>query len=86
METKNVYKDLWNGKDRLNNYEYPKDSKYFDKTYKRVIGKFEDEVAGIPVTEFTTIRSVQLRKRQKQRRQNSKRNQKECNEKRYQTH
>ena len=42
--------------DRFDNNDYPSDSQYFDKTNKKVIGKFQDEVASIPLTEFIGLR------------------------------
>ena len=36
---------------------HPKDSKFFDSTNKKVIGKFKDEPAGIPIVEFIGPRS-----------------------------
>ena len=45
-------------KDRLfDNSNYPENSPYFNKTNKKVIGKFKDEAAGVPVTEFVGLRS-----------------------------
>ena len=57
IETEDVYRDFWNDKDKFDNSDYPKDSQYFDKTNKKVIGKFKDEAAGIPITEFAGLRS-----------------------------
>ena len=57
IETKDVYKDFWNDKDKFDNSDYPENSQYFDKTNKKVIGKFKDEAAGIPITEFVGLRS-----------------------------
>ena len=57
IETKDVYKDFWNDKDRFDNSDYPENSQYFNKTNKKVIGKFKDEAAGIPITEFVGLRS-----------------------------
>ena len=57
IETEDVYKDFWNDKDRFDNSDYPEDSPYFNKTNKKVIGKFKDEAAGIPVVEFIGLRS-----------------------------
>lgn len=34
----------------------PKNNKYYDPTNKKVIVKFKDEAAGIPVTEFVGLR------------------------------
>ena len=35
----------------------PKKSQYFNKTNKKVIGKFKDDAAGILITEVTGLRS-----------------------------
>ena len=42
--------------DRFDNSDYPSDFQYFDKTNKKVIGKFQDEAASIPLTEFIGLR------------------------------
>ena len=52
-----MYQDFWNDKDRFDNSDYPENSPYFDKTNKKVIGKFKDEAAGIPITEVVGLRS-----------------------------
>ena len=57
IEAKDVYKDFWKDKDKFDNSDYPEDSKYFNKTNKKVIGKFKDEAAGIPICEFVGLRS-----------------------------
>ena len=57
IETEDVYQDFWNDKDRFDNSDYPESSQYFNKTNKKVIGKFKDEAAGIPITEFVDLRS-----------------------------
>ena len=57
IETKDVYQDFWNDKDRFDNSDYPENSPDFNKTNKKVIGKFKDEAAGIPVVEFVGLRS-----------------------------
>ena len=57
IEAKDVYKDFWKDKDRFDNSDYSKDSKYFDNTNKKVIGKFKDEAAGVPICEFVGLRS-----------------------------
>ena len=57
IEAEDVYRDFWSDKDKFDNSDYPQDSPYFDKTNKKVIGKFKDEAAGIPVTEFVGLRS-----------------------------
>ena len=57
IETEDVYRDFWNDKDRFDNSDYPESSPYFDKTNKKIIGKFKDEACGIPITEFVGLRS-----------------------------
>ena len=57
IEAEDVYRDFWNDKDRFDNSDYPENSPYFDKANKKVIGKFKDEAAGIPITEFVGLRS-----------------------------
>ena len=57
IEAKDVYKDFWKDKDRFDNSDYSKDSKYFDNTNKKVIGKFKDEAAGVPICEFVGLPS-----------------------------
>ena len=57
IKTKDVYQDFLNDKDRFDNSDYQENSPYFDKTNKKVIGKFKDETCGIPITEFIGLRS-----------------------------
>ena len=52
-----AYKDFWADKDKFDNSDYAKDSPYFDAANKRVIGKFKDEAAGVPIVEFIGLRS-----------------------------
>ena len=55
IEAKDVYKDFWNDKDKFDNSDYSESSTYFDKTNKKVIGKFKDEAAGLPICEFVGL-------------------------------
>ena len=57
IEAKDVYKDFWIDKDKFDNSDYLESSPYFDKTNKKVIGKFKDEAAGVPISEFVGLRS-----------------------------
>ena len=57
FEAEDVYKDFWKDKDKFDNSGYSKDSAYFDPTNKKVIGKFKDEAAGMPIKEFLRLRS-----------------------------
>ena len=57
IEAEDVYQKFWNDKNRFDNSDYPKSSPYFDKANKKVIGKFKDEAAGVPICEFIGLRS-----------------------------
>ncbi|XP_068737901.1 uncharacterized protein [Montipora capricornis] len=57
IETSDVYQDFWNDKDKFDNSDYPENSPFYSNTNKKVIGKFKDEAAGIPITEFVGLRS-----------------------------
>ena len=57
IEAKDVYQDFWNDKDKFDNSDYPENSIYFDKTNKKVIGKFKDECCSVPICEFVGLRS-----------------------------
>ena len=57
IEAKDVYKDFFKDKDKFDNSDYPEYSPFLYKTNKKVIGKFKDESAGIPIIEFVGLRS-----------------------------
>jgi hypothetical protein len=60
LKTKDVYEDFKEIGERLDcwdNSDYPKDSPYFSTYNKKVIGKFKDEAAGVPIIEFVGLRS-----------------------------
>ena len=57
IEAKHVYKDFFKDKDKFDNSDYPEYSPFFYKENKKVIGKFKDEAAGIPIIEFIGLRS-----------------------------
>ena len=57
IEAEDVYKNFWNDKDKFDNSDYSESSPYFDKTNKKVIGKFKDEATGVPICEFVGLRS-----------------------------
>ena len=75
IEAEDVYQDFWNDKDKFDNSDYPESSPYFDKTNKKVIGKFKDEAAGVPICEFVGLRSKMnsYTKDNQKRRKNSQR-------------
>ena len=56
IEARDVYSDFWNDKDKFDNSDYSESSQYYDKTNKKVIGKFKDEAAGVPICEFVGLR------------------------------
>ena len=57
IESNDVYQDFWNNKNKFDNSDYPENSQFYDKSNKKVIGKFKDEASGIPITEFIGLRS-----------------------------
>ena len=57
IEANDVYKDFFKDKYKFDNSDYPEYSPFFDKTNKKVIGKFKDEAAGVPIIEFVGLRS-----------------------------
>ena len=57
IETEDAYKDFWSDKDKFDNSDYPENSPYFDKTNKKVIGKFKDEASGTLIKELIGLRS-----------------------------
>ena len=57
IEADDIYQDFFNDKEKFDFSEYDKSSKFFDKTNKKVIGKFKDECHGRPITEFIGLRS-----------------------------
>ena len=57
IETPDAYADFFNNKDIFDNSDYNKKSPFYFDHNKKVIGKFKDEAAGIPVTEFVGLRS-----------------------------
>ena len=57
IETKDVYADFWENKDKFDNCDYNKESPFHFTTNKKVIGKFKDEACGVPITEFIGLKS-----------------------------
>ena len=56
IEDEDVHKDFWTDKDMFDNSDYPENSPYYCNTNKKVIGKFKDEAAGVPICEFVGLR------------------------------
>ena len=57
IETNDIYNDFFKDNNKFDNSDYPENSPYFNKTNKKVIGKFKDETSGIPIIEFIGLRS-----------------------------
>ena len=57
IETLDAYADFFKDKNKFDNSDYNKKSPFYFDENKKVIGKFKDEAAGIPVTEFVGLRS-----------------------------
>jgi len=56
IQTDDVYEDMLKHKEMYDFSEYPEEHKCFDKTNKKVIGKFKDEAKGRIITEFIGLR------------------------------
>ena len=57
ISTKDAYKHFFIDKDLFDNSDYNKTSKFFFLENKKVIGKFTDEAAGMPIVEFVGFKS-----------------------------
>ena len=57
IQSENVYEKLFKWKHLFDFSNYLKDSKFFDETNKKVIGKMKDEFGGVIVTEFVGLKS-----------------------------
>ena len=59
FETKSgdVYEEFFKHKHLFDSSNYLKDSKFFDETNKKVIGKMKDEFGGVIVEEFVELKS-----------------------------
>ena len=57
IKSENVYEEFFKWKDLFDFSNYSKDSKFFDKTNKKVIGKMEDEFGRIIANECVGLKS-----------------------------
>ena len=57
IKSENVYKDVFKWKDLFDFSNYSKDSKFYDDSNKRVIGKMKDEYGGVIIVEFVGLKS-----------------------------
>ena len=56
IECADVYKDMWQNRDRFDLAGYPNNSEFHDPTNNKVIGKFKDEANGEPIVEFVGLK------------------------------
>ena len=57
IKLKDVYEEFYKWKDLFDFSNYSKDSKFFNETNKKVIGKMKDEFGGVIITEFVGLKS-----------------------------
>ena len=57
INKKNVYEEFFKWKDFFDFSDYSKDSKFFNETNKKFIGKMKDEFGGVIITEFVGLKS-----------------------------
>ena len=56
VKTDDIYKDMFEDKDKYDFSEYPKDHPNYDTTNKKVLGKFKDEMKSLIITEFIGLK------------------------------
>ena len=56
-ENNDIYEKIYSGRDLFDFSDYPKNSKFYDVTNKKVIGKMKDELSGEVISEFIGLRS-----------------------------
>ena len=57
ITTGDIYQDMKQDEHLYDFSEYPKDHLLFSESNKKVIGKFKDETAGVPIVEFVGLRA-----------------------------
>ena len=58
IKSKNVYEEFYKWKDLFDFSNYSKDSKFFNETDKKVIGKMKDEFGGVIIIGFVGLKST----------------------------
>ena len=56
-KSENVYEEFFKWKDLFHFSNYLKDSKFFDGTNKKVIGKMKNEYGGVIIDKFIGLKS-----------------------------
>ena len=57
IEAEDVYENFLSDKDMFDNSDYPESSPFYNNANKKMIGRFKDEAAGTPISEFIGLRS-----------------------------
>ena len=57
IEREDIYSDFWKDKEFFDNSDYREDCPFYDKSNRKVIGKFKYEAGGEPIVEFVGLRS-----------------------------
>ena len=57
IQTEDVYKDIQEGEDLFNTFDYPQDRLLNSNTNEKVMGKFKDETVGENLREFIGLRA-----------------------------
>ena len=57
IKSADVYEEFFKHKHLFDFSNFPKESKFFDETNKKVIGKMKDEFGGVIVIEFVGLKS-----------------------------
>ena len=57
MKSENVYEEFYQWKDLFDFSNYSKNSRFYDESNKRIIGKMKDEYGGVIINEFNGLKS-----------------------------
>ena len=57
IKSKNIYEEFYKCKDLFDLSNYSKDSKFFNETNKKAVGKMKDEFGGVIIIEFVGLKS-----------------------------
>ena len=57
IKSEDVYKEFYKWKDLFDFSNYSKDSRFYDESNKKVIGKMKDEYGGVIIDEFIGLKS-----------------------------